>query len=46
MIKHDLVLAVRELLERNWSVDAMASKLCLAPETVQAILDMIQGTLL
>jgi hypothetical protein len=46
MIKHDVILAVKELLERNWGVDAMASKLCLAPETVQAILDMIQGTLL
>jgi hypothetical protein len=46
MIKHDLVLAVRELLERNWSTDAIASKLWIAPDTVQAILDMIQGTLL
>lgn len=46
MIKHDVILAVKELLERKWDVDAIASKLWIAPDTVQAILDMIQGTLL
>ena len=46
MINHDAILAVRELLERNWSVDVIASKLWIAPDTVQTIVDMIQGTLL
>jgi hypothetical protein len=46
MIKHDVILAVKELLERNWGVDAIASKLWVAPDTVQTIVDMIQGTLL
>ena len=46
MIKHDLVLAVRELLERNWSTDVIASKLWIEPGTVQTIVDLIQATLL
>jgi hypothetical protein len=46
MIKHDVILAVKELLERNWDVDAIASKLWMATDTVQSIVDMIQGTLL
>jgi hypothetical protein len=46
MIKHDIMLAVKELLERNWSVDAIAAKLWISADTVQAVVDIIQGTLL
>ena len=46
MIKHDLVLAVKELIERNWNADMIASKLWTSPDTVQTIIDMIQGTVI
>jgi hypothetical protein len=46
MIKHDIIIAVKELLERDWSVDAIAAKLWVPADTVQAVVDMIQGTLL
>ena len=42
---HDMVLAVREMLERHWDVYNMASKLKMDPATVQAIIDMINNVL-
>lgn len=40
---HDMVLAVREMLDRHWDVYAMASRLKMDPATVQVIIDFING---
>lgn len=45
MFSRDLVNAVREMLERNWDIYDMATKLKLDPLTVRAIIDFINGTL-
>jgi plasmid maintenance system antidote protein VapI len=45
MIRSHLIAAVREMLERNWDVYAMATKLKLDPATVQAIINIINNTL-
>ena len=42
---NNLVLAVKEMLERNWSIDAMASKLAAPPHVVAAIVDFINNAL-
>jgi len=44
-MKHTLIAAVRELLERNWDVYEIATKLKIDTYTVQAILDVINNTL-
>ena len=44
-MKHSLIMAVREMLERNWDVYEMAAKLKLDPHTVQAIINIINNTL-
>jgi hypothetical protein len=36
-----LIASVREMLERNWDVYTMASRLKLDPAIVQQILDML-----
>ena len=40
---HDMVLAVREMLDRHWDVYAMASRLKMDPYMVQAIIDFINN---
>jgi hypothetical protein len=45
MFSRDLVNTVREMLERNWDIYTIASKLKLDPHTVQLIVDFIHGTL-
>lgn len=45
MKHHDLVLAVREMLDRNWDVYEMAAKLKIDPYAVQLIIDFINNTL-
>lgn len=40
---HDMVLAVREMLDRHWDVYAMAARLKMDPATVQAIIDFINN---
>jgi len=42
-MNHNLIQAVREMLERHWDVYEMASKLKLHPHTVQTIIDTING---
>lgn len=44
-MKHTLITAVREMLERNWDIYEMAAKLKIDPYTVQAIVDIINNTL-
>jgi hypothetical protein len=45
MFNRDLVNAVREMLERNWDVVDMASKLKMDPVTVRLIIDFIQNSI-
>lgn len=42
---HDMVMAVREMLERHWDVYTMASRLKIDPATVQAIVDLVNNVL-
>ncbi len=42
---HDLVMAVREMLERHWSAAEMAAKLNIDPDDVRLILEIINQTL-
>jgi len=46
MISHNVIQAVREMLERNWDVYTIASKIKVGPDTVQSAIDIIQGTVL
>lgn len=39
----DLVLSVKEMLDRHWDVYTMASRLHMDPVTVQAIVDFINN---
>ena len=39
--KRSLVQAVRELLDRNWDVYEIASRIKIDPQLVQAIIDSI-----
>jgi hypothetical protein len=41
--KHTLIMAVKEMLDRNWDVYEIASKLCVDLQTVQGIIDMLKG---
>jgi len=41
VFKRDLVLAVRELLDRHWDVYEIASKIKIDPQLVQAIIDSL-----
>jgi len=43
MFSRDLISAVREMMERNWDLAAMSSKLKLNPQTVQAVIDFINN---
>jgi hypothetical protein len=43
MFKHDLVMAVREMLDRHWDIYEMSSRIKLDPATIQAIIDTING---
>jgi len=45
-MKHDLIQAVKEMLERHCDVYDIAHKMHLPPDTVQTVIDIIQGTLL
>lgn len=44
-ITHDLVLAVKEMLERQWSVVDMAAKLNIDPDDVRTILEILNQVL-
>jgi hypothetical protein len=46
MISRNLIQAVNEMLDRNWDVFEIASKLHLDISLVQSIIDIIQGNLL
>jgi hypothetical protein len=39
--KHDLAMAVRELLERHWDIAEIAVKLRIDIQVVQAIIDAL-----
>ena len=39
--QHDLVMAVKELLERHWDVAEIATKLHIDINTIQAIVDLL-----
>lgn len=41
MIRHDLILAVREMLERNWDVYTIASRMKVDPVIIQQIIDLL-----
>ena len=41
----DLVLQVKEMLERHWDAATIASRLKLDPYTVQVVIDFINNTL-
>lgn len=41
MIRHDLILAVREMLERHWDVYTIASRMKVDPVIIQQIIDMM-----
>lgn len=45
MFTRDMVLAVREMLERHWDVYTIATRLKLDPHTVQQVIDFINNTL-
>ena len=40
-LSHDIVMAVKEMLERNWSVVDMAAKLNIDPDDVRLALEII-----
>ena len=40
---HDMVMSVREMLERHWDVYSIAARLKIDPATVQAIVDFINN---
>lgn len=42
---HDLIMSVREMLDRHWSVADMAAKLNIDPQDVQNILNLINNLL-
>ena len=42
-IKHHMIMSVREMLERNWDIATMAARLHMDPETVQAIVNLINN---
>jgi DNA-binding NarL/FixJ family response regulator len=39
--RHDLVMAVKELLERHWDVTEIALKLHIDVETIKNIVDLL-----
>ena len=39
--RHDLVMAVKELLERHWDVAEIALKLHIDVETIRVIVDLL-----
>ncbi len=41
MIRHDLILAVREMLERHWDVYTIATRMKVDPVIIQQIIDMM-----
>lgn len=42
-MRHNLVVAsIREMMERNWDVPTMATRLKLDPAFVQAIVDILR----
>ena len=41
MIKHDIMLAVKEMLDRHWDVYEIATKLKIDITVVQAIIDLL-----
>lgn len=41
MIRHDLILAVREMLERHWDVYTIATRMKVDPVIIQQIIDML-----
>ena len=41
MIRHDMILAVREMLERHWDVYTIASRMKVDPVIIQQIIDMM-----
>ena len=45
MIKYsrDLILAVREMLERHWSIYEIAARMNLDPDDVQTIVEIIKN---
>lgn len=40
-LSHDIIMAVKEMLERNWSVVDMAAKLNIDPDDVRIALEII-----
>lgn len=44
-ISHDAIAAVREMMERNWSIAEMAAKLNLDYDDVRLIVDIINQVL-
>ena len=41
----DLILQVKEMLERHWDTATIAARLKVDPYTVQAVIDFINNTL-
>jgi DNA-binding NarL/FixJ family response regulator len=41
----DLILQVKEMLERGWDVASIASRMHMDPYTIQAIVDFINNLL-
>ena len=41
MLRHDLVLAVKEMLERHWDVYTIASRMKVDPVIIQQIIDLL-----
>jgi hypothetical protein len=44
-ISHDLIMAVREMLERHWSIADMAAKLNVDYDDVRIIVELINQVL-
>lgn len=42
-LKRDMILAVKEMLERNWDIATMSARLHMDPATVQAIVDLLNN---
>ena len=44
-MKHDILMAVKELMERDWSLLEIATKLKIDPDVVRIAIEIIQDLL-
>ena len=44
-MKHDILMAVKELMERNWNLTEIAIRLRIDPDIVRIAMDIIEDLL-